>query len=50
MNGMANIKCDKDMGDNRQAVPLLQPFVYTSQDQSKKQKMILVTEDTVVET
>lgn len=47
---MDNIKCDKDMGDSRQAVPLLQPFVYTSHDQSEKQKMTLVTEDIVVET
>ena len=47
---MDNIKCDKDMGDNRQAVPLLQPYVYTSLDQSEKQKMTLVTENVVVET
>jgi len=31
-----NIKCDKDMGDNRPAIPLLQPFVYTSHEHSEK--------------
>jgi len=44
---MGNIKCDKNMGDNRQAVPLLQPFVYISLDRFDKQKMTLVTEDIV---
>jgi hypothetical protein len=38
---MDNVICDKDMGDTRRAIPLLlQPFVYTSEDNSEKQKMI----------
>jgi len=46
---MGNIKCDKDMGDNHRAIPLLQPSVYTSHVHSEKQNMTLLTEDIVAE-
>jgi hypothetical protein len=49
MHGMNNIKYNKDMGDNRRSIPPLQPFVYTSNDHSEKQKMKLLAEDIVVE-
>jgi hypothetical protein len=46
---MDNVKCDKDMGDDRRAIPLVQPPVYTSHDHFEKRKMTLVTKDIVVE-